>query len=78
MDIKNKIEELVVLLNKYNEEYYIYEMPSVSDNEYDSLMQELIKLENEYPKYILENSPTQRVGGTAIDKFKKVKHKRFG
>lgn len=75
MDIKNKIEELVVLLNKYNEEYYIYEMPSVSDNEYDSLMQELIKLENEYPKYILENSPTQRVGGTAIDKFKKVKHK---
>lgn len=75
MNIKNKIEELVNLLNKYGEEYYTLDAPSVTDAEYDRLMQELIKLEGKYPEYVLPNSPTSRVGGTILDGFEKVYHK---
>ncbi len=69
-----RIDELVVLLNKYNYEYYTLDKPSVSDAEYDRLMQELIKLEEKYPEYKKEYSPTQRVGGVILDEFDKVTH----
>lgn len=75
MDIKKKIEELVTILNKCNEEYYMYDNPTMSDNEYDSLMDELIKLETKYPEYILDNSPTKKVGNEVTSKFRKIKHK---
>lgn len=72
-DIK-RIDELVELLNKYNHEYYILDMPSVSDAEYDRLMQELIYLENK-TNYVRSDSPTIRVGGVVLSKFEKVTHK---
>lgn len=62
MDPKNRIKELTEKLNQYNEEYYIYNEPSVSDYEYDSLLRELENLEKSYPGYALENSPTKKVG----------------
>lgn len=62
MDPKNRIKELTEKLNQYNEEYYIYNEPSVSDYEYDSLLRELENLEKSYPEYVLENSPTKKVG----------------
>ena len=62
MDPKNRIKELTEKLNQYNEEYYIYNEPSVSDYEYDSLLRELENLEKSYPEYALENSPTKKVG----------------
>lgn len=71
----DRIKELVELINKYNYEYHTLDNPSVSDLEYDRLMQELIKLENQFPEYKLKESPTQKVGGEIIDKFDKVKHK---
>ncbi len=75
MDIKLRMKELVDLLNKYNYEYYTLDNPTVSDFEYDRLMQELIKLEEKYPELILEESPTNRVGGKVLESFTKVKHK---
>lgn len=73
-DKLKRMEELVNLLNRLGYEYYTLDNPSVSDQEYDRLMRELISLENEYPEYILDNSPTKRVGSETLDSFKKIKH----
>lgn len=76
MDVKNRIKEISDLLNKYNYEYYILDRPSVSDAEYDRLMQELVSLEEKYPEFKLDSSPTSRVGSEVISNFEKVIHKR--
>lgn len=70
----DRINELKKLLDSYNYEYYVMDNPSVSDREYDRLMQELISLETLNPEYKTEDSPTQRVGGMVLDQFKKVVH----
>ncbi len=75
--MKNALEEmkqLVEVLNKHSYAYYVLDSPTVSDKEYDELYDKLVKLE-EQTSTILLNSPTQRVGDTALDKFKKVVHK---
>ncbi len=69
-----RMEELVDILNRLGYEYYTLDNPSVSDFEYDRLMQELIQLESMYPDHILENSPTKRVGGKINESFEKIKH----
>ncbi|HPV55097.1 MAG TPA: NAD-dependent DNA ligase LigA [Bacilli bacterium] len=73
MDYKKRIEELVELLNQYSYEYYVLDKPSISDFEYDKLYQELKELEEKY-HYILENSPTQKVGDLASSELTKIKH----
>ena len=75
MDIKQRIKELTEIINKANHEYYILDNPSLSDREYDRYMQELQLLEERYPEYILDNSPSNKVGSTVLDKFEKVTHK---
>ncbi len=77
MSVKDRIDEIRSLLEKYNYEYYVLDNPSVADAEYDRLMQELIMLENEHPEYQSPLSPSQRVGGIVQDKFKEVTHKRM-
>ena len=77
MSVKERIDEIRNLLEKYNYEYYVLDNPSVSDAEYDRLMQELIMLENEHPEYQSPLSPSQRVGGLVQDKFKEITHKRM-
>lgn len=77
MDPKLRSEEITKLLEKYNYEYYVLDNPSVSDAEYDRLMQELIAIEEAHPELKSPLSPTQRVGGTVQDEFKKVTHKRM-
>jgi DNA ligase (NAD+) len=74
MDNKKRIEELRDLLNKYSHEYYVLDNPTVTDQEFDALMKELISLEKENPEFITMDSPTQRVGGDVSDKFSKVEH----
>jgi DNA ligase (NAD+) len=74
MDIKNRIEEIRNLLNQYNYEYYVLDQPSISDREYDRLMQELILLEEQHPEFVTEDSPTRRVGGKVLENFVKIKH----
>ena len=71
-----RIKEITELLEKYNYEYYVLDNPTVSDAEYDRLMQELIALETEHPELKSPLSPSQRVGGMVQDQFKKVVHKR--
>ena len=77
MSVKERIDEIRSLLEKYNYEYYVLDNPSVTDAEYDRLMQELIMLENEHPEFQSPLSPSQRVGGVVQDKFKEVTHKRM-
>ncbi|WP_072725018.1 NAD-dependent DNA ligase LigA [Tepidibacter thalassicus] len=75
MDIKKKIDELTEIINYHNHKYYVEDDPEISDYEYDMLMKELIELEEKYPDYKKEDSPTQRVGGKALEKFNQVAHK---
>ena len=77
MSVKDRIDEIRSLLEKYNYEYYVLDNPSVADAEYDRLMQELIMLETEHPEFQSPLSPSQRVGGIVQDKFKEVTHKRM-
>ena len=77
MNVEQRINELRALLEKYNYEYYVLDNSSVSDAEFDRLMQELIMLENEHPEFASPLSPSQRVGGLVQDEFKKVTHKRM-
>ncbi|MGM8212073.1 NAD-dependent DNA ligase LigA [Virgibacillus sp. W0430] len=74
LEAKNRIAELVQLLNKYGHEYYVLDQPSVPDAEYDQKMQELQRLEAKFPALVSTASPTQRVGGEPLDKFQKVEH----
>lgn len=71
---KERIEELVNILEKANHDYYVMDNPTMEDYEYDKLMVELEQLENKYPEFKLPNSPTSRVGGEALKKFESVTH----
>lgn len=73
--VQEKISKLVSLLNKYSYDYYVEDNPQISDTEYDTLYKQLEKLEENHPEYILENSPTQRVGDRVLDEFEKITHK---
>lgn len=73
--VQEEISKLVSLLNKYSYDYYVEDNPQISDTEYDTLYKQLEKLEEKYPEFILENSPTQRVGDKILDEFEKITHK---
>ena len=72
--IKNKIENLRKEIEKHNYLYHVKDNPEIEDGIFDSLLEELIDLENKYPEYEDENSPSKRVGGKILENFKKVKH----
>ena len=73
--MKDRINEIIDIINEANYNYYVLDNPTISDQEYDRYMQELIALETKYPEFKKDNSPTNRVGGMVIDEFKKVIHK---
>lgn len=72
--IKARIIELSNVIEDHNYNYYVKSSPTISDYEFDLLLKELEKLENEHPEFALENSPTKRVGGDITKKFKSVVH----
>jgi len=72
---KQKIQELSDKLNKWNHEYYVLSNPSVSDYDFDMALEELQKLEEQFPELADANSPTKRVGGDVTKKFETVAHK---
>ena len=74
MEVKKRIEELSSLLKEANYRYYVLDDPQMPDFEYDRLLRELEELENANPELIAADSPTQRVGGKALDQFEKVEH----
>lgn len=73
-DPKERIIELYNKIEKYNKEYYDDNNPSISDFEYDNLIDELKRLELKYPQFKLPNSPTEKVGGKVSSGFKKIEH----
>jgi len=73
-DVENRIKELTTLLEYHSKKYYVEDNPEISDFEYDKMLRELEILENEHPEYKSALSPTQRVGGKALDKFEQVAH----
>lgn len=77
MGARERIDYLRNRINQYNYEYHTLDQPSVSDQDYDRLLQELILLEKKYPKWDDPTSPTKRVGGEILAQFEKVSHKRM-
>ena len=74
---KTILDEILDLREKiayHSDRYYNYDAPEISDYDYDMMYNRLITLEAEYPEYFDPSSPTQRVGGKALDKFEKVTH----
>ena len=72
---KTRVKDIQNLLNQYGYEYYVLDKPSVPDAEYDRLLQELLRLEEEYPEFKTADSPTQRIGGAPLTAFQKVTHR---
>jgi len=71
---KKKIESLSKELEEHNYKYYVLAKPSISDYDFDMMLEELVKLEKEFPEFLSPDSPSQRVGGTITKEFKTVKH----
>ncbi len=72
----DRMNEIIEILNKANYEYYVLDNPSITDQEYDRYMQELIKIESNHPEWSRDDSPTKRVGGEVISEFKKIVHEK--
>jgi DNA ligase (NAD+) len=75
-NIKNKIQELIEMISAFDYQYYVLDNPSISDFEYDKIFRSLVDLENENPELIRPDSPSQRVGGKALDAFESVIHRQ--
>lgn len=74
MNLQDRINEIKEILNKASYEYYVLDQPTIEDYEYDQLMSELIKIENEHPELKTSDSPTNKIGGEVLSKFEKVEH----
>ena len=74
-EAKTKIAELSNIIENHNYNYYILANPTISDYDFDMLLNELIALEQQFPDLILPDSPTQRVGGDITKEFQTVKHR---
>jgi DNA ligase (NAD+) len=72
---KQRIDKLSREIDEHNYKYYVQDNPSISDFDFDKMLDELIKLEKEFPQLASPDSPTQRVGGQITKVFKAVKHK---
>lgn len=69
-----RIAELREIINEHNYNYYVLDKPTITDDEFDRLMNELVSLENIYPDLVTPDSPSQRVGGAPAQGFVSVKH----
>ncbi|MEA3295758.1 MAG: NAD-dependent DNA ligase LigA [Patescibacteria group bacterium] len=73
--IQNRIEKLKTVINYHRYLYHVLDKQEISDSVLDSLKHQLYKMEQQYPEFITPDSPTQRVAGIPLKKFKKIKHK---
>lgn len=74
-EAKQRIEFIIAEINRHNYLYYHRAQPEISDYEFDQMLEELTRLEKQYPELLSPNSPTQRVGGGLTKEFASVKHK---
>ena len=75
LEARDKIELLIEQINHYNYLYYQKDTSEISDYQFDMMLEELAELENAYPQFKFDYSPTQRVGGTITKNFNSVAHK---
>lgn len=75
MSVEQQVQELRKKINQHNYKYYVLDDPQIPDAEYDRLMRQLQALEQQYPKLVTKDSPTQRVGATPLEAFTQVTHK---
>lgn len=75
MKVKERIDKLRTAINHYREQFHVYDIEEISPEALDSLKRELSELEAMHPELITPDSPTQRIAGTALEKFTKVPHK---
>jgi len=73
-DLERRIHELRDAIRRHEEQYYVHNAPEVSDQVFDELLHELERLEAEHPELVTLDSPTQRVGGRAVEGFATVEH----
>lgn len=73
-EARKKIEQLTATINYHNKLYYTDDNPEIEDYEYDKLFRELENLEREFPELKKDDSPTNKVGGTILEKFEKFEH----
>ena len=74
--MQERILQLVKILNEANYNYHVLDNPTITDQEYDKYLKELYELEEKYPEYICEDSPTKKIGGEVLEKFEKVVHEK--
>ena len=74
MSARERALELRAEIEKHNHQYYVLDAPLITDADYDRLFSELQALETEYPELASADSPTQRIGGKALDAFAPVRH----
>ncbi len=74
-EAQKRIRELSHEIEQHNYSYYVSSQPSISDYDFDMLLEELIRLETEFPEFLSPHSPSQKVGGSVTKEFKQVKHK---
>src|SRR5262245_2428047 len=74
-NVKKRIDELRKEIDHHNRLYYVDAKPEISDRDFDRLLEELKKLEQEHPEFDSPDSPTHRVGGEPIEGFKPVRHR---
>ena len=72
---QERIKQLIAVINQHNYNYYALSNPTISDYDFDMLLEELQQLESEFPQFADEHSPTKRVGGAITKNFDTVKHK---
>ena len=74
-EARQRIAALSEALEQHNYNYYILAKPTISDYEFDMMLEELARLEHEFPELLSPSSPTQRVGGGITKEFQSVKHR---
>lgn len=73
--MKERMEELIQIVNEADYNYHTLDNPTITDQEYDKYLRELIEIEEAHPDWVREDSPTQHAGGKIIEGFEKVTHK---
>ncbi|WP_305425328.1 NAD-dependent DNA ligase LigA [Photobacterium leiognathi] len=74
IDLQQELFTLKEQLDYHGHRYYVEDNPEIPDAEYDRMMQQLLKIEADHPEWVTVDSPSQRVGGTALEGFTQVKH----
>jgi DNA ligase (NAD+) len=75
IEVEKRLEKLRKEIDHHRYLYHVLDAPEISDAALDSLKHELDNLERQYPDLVTPDSPSQRIGGRALDKFEKVRHK---